>query len=101
MSDSANEAIFVAVAAVMYFGGLMVWPVQACVRRKWDRLSKGLALVCGIHLVFLIFLALYTKNWLGTDAHHAWWWFVLLNLGSLFASLVVWIWKLARAANNP
>ena len=75
----------------MYFAGLLIWPVQACVRRRWDFRSKALAVVFGLHLLLLLLLTLITDSLLGTDAYEAWWMFVLLNMCSAIASVACWL----------
>ncbi len=91
MSDFAIEMFSLVLGSLMYFGGLLVWPTQACVRHRWDKLSKALAVVCGIHVVLLVVATALTDAFVGSDAHHAWWLFVLLNLISVVASLMAWV----------
>ena len=44
----------------MYLAGLLIWPIQACIRRRWDVRSKALAVVFGLHLLFLLALTTVT-----------------------------------------
>jgi len=91
MNDSTAEAISMIFGLLMYFGGLLIWPVQACVRRRWDARNKALAVVFAVHLLLLLMLTLVTDALLRGDAIYAWWAFVLLNACSSFASLVCWL----------
>jgi len=56
MDARAIEVLSLIVGLLMYFAGVVVWPVQACVRRRWDARSKTLATVCGLHLLALLTL---------------------------------------------
>lgn len=80
-----------AVWGLIYLGGLLVWPAQMAVRRRWDIRSKALGVVCAIHVVLLALLVFGTEAFSGTDAHHAWWVFVLLNGASCFGSVMTWL----------
>lgn len=91
MTESATEIASMIIAVVMYFGGLLIWPAQACIRRRWDVLAKALGIVWAVHLLLLIVLVLVSDALFGSDAHHAWWLFVLLNLGSCFGSIMTWL----------
>ena len=91
MNEVITEGTSLILGLLMYFGGLLIWPVQVCVHRRWDVRSKALATVCGLHLLLLLALTAITNARLGSDAHHAWWMFVLLNLCSCFASLICWL----------
>jgi drug/metabolite transporter (DMT)-like permease len=91
MNEHILEAGALILGLLMYFAGLAIWPIQACVRRRWDVRSKALAIVCGLHLGVLLAFTAITDAKFGSDAHHAWWMFVLLNLCSSFASLFCWL----------
>ena len=91
MNEHIIEIGSLILGLLMYFAGLAIWPIQACVRRRWDVRSKALATVCGLHLLVLLALNAITDAKLGADAHHAWWMFVLLNLCSCFASIICWV----------
>lgn len=91
MSDSVNETVSTILWVLTHFGGLLIWPAQACFRRRWDNRSKALAAVCVVHLALVGMLTVLTGAQYGSDAHHAWWLFVVLNLISSAAALVVWL----------